>query len=107
VSAFLRRLGGPDAAARAGAAEELRLAESQERWVVRIAFVSVALGLAAGGFSFVLGLAIGLPGFIFAMWLRADAAFARMSVNQRAIIELQRKALIELAGKADTSGEDR
>jgi hypothetical protein len=82
------------------APEQLRYAESQERWALRIAFLAVGFGLAAGCISVVLGVAIGLPGFIFALWLRADAAFARMSVNQRAIIELQREVLAELARKA-------
>ena len=75
----------------------LRQAEIQERWGVRIAFLSVALGVAAGWFNVPLGLALGLPGLILSMWMRSDADFLRMWANQCAVIRLQHEALLNLA----------
>jgi hypothetical protein len=79
------------------ASDALRLAEIQERWATRIGALAFAAGLLAGGFSVPLGVAIALPGVIFAIRLRADAAFVRMSVNRHVIIRLQREALLKFS----------
>ena len=85
---FLRRLIGPDREIRGSADEELRQAEIQERWALRIGFLPVALGIVALCFSIVLAVAICLPGVILAMWMRSDAEFVRMWINQRNAIQL-------------------
>jgi len=93
---------GPDREIRGSAADELRRAEIQERWALRIGFLSVALGVAAVCFSITLAIAICLPGVILAMWMRSDAEFVRMWINQRNVIQLQRETLLD---RAHQSGE--
>ena len=85
----------PDREVPGSAGDELQRAEIQERWALRIGFLSAALGLVAGCFNVLLGIAIGLPGVILAMWMRSDAEFLRMWINQRSVIQLQREALLD------------
>jgi hypothetical protein len=94
---FSNALLDPDRAISGSAADELRLAEIQECWALRIGFLSVALGLVAGYFSVMLGIAIGLPGLLLAKRLRSNAVFAQMSANQHIIIQLRREAQLRVA----------
>ncbi len=97
VNDAFEQLLGPDATVIGSTKDEIKTAGLQERWAYIIGGASLLIGLLlAWLFDSVAGISIAVVGVLVGLFLRLDAAFVRITLNQCAIIELQKETIREL-----------
>ena len=75
--------------------DQIHAANAQERWAFLIMVLGISLGVSIGYFNVGLGAILGASGLFIGAVLKLDAGLTRLTLNQCAIIELQKEMIRE------------